>query len=192
MYIYVALVWKQFRPDASASLTIADQRKAQQVSDEQFELCFACGTSFLRKELSTPSPFKRQERSASHVSSVLRPCGLNVELFLPDPRSPACVTQRHLCGRGLYSFHAFNLPTTTPPNWITAMLGPEGARLAKNIHERVYIDVPHPGGNMLAMRGGYARMARADKATEMSPMSHKWLKPHLLQQRAANILARRN
>ena len=37
------------------------------------------------------------------------------------------------------------------------MLGQGGARLAKNIQEHVFMDVPHPG-NMLAVRGGYTRM----------------------------------
>ena len=41
--------------------------------------------------------------------------------------------------------------------WISLMLGQGGARLAKNMHEHVFIDVPRPG-NMLAMRGGYRRM----------------------------------
>ena len=37
------------------------------------------------------------------------------------------------------------------------MLGQGGARLAKNMQEHVFIDVPRPG-NMLAVRGGYTRM----------------------------------
>ena len=41
--------------------------------------------------------------------------------------------------------------------WISLMLGQGGARLAKNMQEHVFIDVPRPG-NMLAVRGGYTRM----------------------------------
>ena len=41
--------------------------------------------------------------------------------------------------------------------WISLMLGQGGARLAKNMQEHVFIDVPRPG-NMLAVRGRYTRM----------------------------------
>ena len=44
-----------------------------------------------------------------------------------------------------------------PLYWISPMLGQGGARLAKNMQEQGFIDVPRPG-NMLAVRGGYTRM----------------------------------
>ena len=43
------------------------------------------------------------------------------------------------------------------PYWIRKKQGEEAARLAKNIQEHMYIDVPH-SGKMLALRGGYTRM----------------------------------
>ena len=44
-----------------------------------------------------------------------------------------------------------------PLYWISPMVGQGGARLAKNMQEHVFIDVPRPG-NMLAVRGEYTRM----------------------------------
>ena len=53
--------------------------------------------------------------------------------------------------------------------WISLMLGQGRARLAKNMQEHVFIDVPRPG-NMLAARGGYTCM-RPCRQT----MPRKWV-----------------
>ena len=77
---------------------------------------------------------------------------------------------------------------STTTNLIRKRQGHGGARLAKNIQERMYIDVPHPG-KMLAVWGADTHACtRAKNATDMSPRSHK---PHPLQQRAAHSLAQK-